>query len=119
MISSQFGHPILRKSVGVRTTEQRRHARRFLPLACGGIGALISVVQVVGVVLESGSCDFYILNKLLPSRYVYLSLPKNTCFLYGKVLLWIYPLLIFHNIIIRELSFQKSKNVTIDDFKFE
>lgn len=39
MISSQFGQPLRRKSMGVCMIEQRRQARKFFDLACPGIGA--------------------------------------------------------------------------------
>lgn len=39
MSSSQFGHPSLRKSAGVWTREQSRHARRAFARGCGGIAA--------------------------------------------------------------------------------
>ena len=39
MISSQFGQPLRRKSIGVCMIEQRRQARKFFDRACGGIGA--------------------------------------------------------------------------------
>ena len=39
MISSQFGQPLRRKSMGVCMIEQRRQARKFFDFACGGIGA--------------------------------------------------------------------------------
>jgi hypothetical protein len=39
MISSQFGQPLRRKSMGVCMIEQRRQARKFFDLACCGIGA--------------------------------------------------------------------------------
>jgi len=60
MTSSQFGQPSFLKSEGVRTMEQRRHARRFLLFACGGMGAdidhvfnMISVVIIVNLIICS------------------------------------------------------------------